>query len=201
MFQTIEKDVSKSLEVKRSKFIANAFYIESEDEAKQKIEGICKKYFDAKHHVYAYKLTNIERCSDDGEPQGTAGTPLLDIIKRKNLNNILVVVTRYFGGILLGTGGLVKAYSDAFIMALNTANIVSKDIGIEAKVTLKYENLEKFKYLCSNLGLEIEDSKYDLNILVTICGKKENFERLLENYNLIIDSQITNENKIITCNS
>ena len=197
MFQSIDNYAIGEIEVKRSRFIAEVFYIEDETIAKQRIDEIKKKYFDAKHHVFSYKIDNLERFSDDGEPQGTAGTPLLDIIKKRNLNNILVVVTRYFGGTLLGTGGLVKAYSDAFTIALDNANIVNKTNGIEYEIVANYENLEKIKYICRNNNITIENIEYGEKITITLTSIKESYEVLKQNYNLIENSKITNENIVI----
>ena len=197
MFQSIDSYAIGEIEVKRSRFIAEVFYIEDESIAKEKIDEIKKKYFDAKHHVFSYKIDNLERFSDDGEPQGTAGTPLLDIIKKRNLNNILVVVTRYFGGILLGTGGLVKAYSDAFTLALENAKIVNKTNGIEYEIVANYENLEKIKYICQNNNITIKNIEYGEKITITLTSIKESYEVLKQNYNLIENSKITNENIVI----
>ncbi len=197
MFQSIDSYAIGEIEVKRSRFIAEVFYIEDESIAKEKIDEIKKKYFDAKHHVFSYKIDNLERFSDDGEPQGTAGTPLLDIIKKRNLNNILVVVTRYFGGTLLGTGGLVKAYSDAFTLALENAKIVNKTNGIEYEIVANYENLEKIKYICQNNNITIKNIEYGEKITITLTSIKESYEVLKQNYNLIENSKITNENIVI----
>ena len=197
MFQSIDDYSTGEIEVKKSRFIAEVFYVDNEDIAKDHIIEIRKKYFDAKHHVYSYKIGNLERFSDDGEPQGTAGTPLLDIIKKRNLNNILVVVTRYFGGTLLGTGGLVKAYSDAFNVALENANIVNKDIGMEYKITIKYENFEKIKYICQNLKIEIKNVEYGSDINLVMNSSNNAYKELMQNYNLIKDSKMINEKIII----
>ena len=115
-FFTIEGEETKEKEIveKKSRFIAQIIKITSEEEANKKILEIKKKHRDAKHNVFAYRIVNgIEKFSDDGEPSGTAGVPILDILRGEKLENILLVVTRYFGGILLGTGGLVRAYSSA----------------------------------------------------------------------------------------
>ena len=115
MIQTIKENAS--CEIVEKKFIANVFYVESKEEAEDFIKQIHKQYHDAKHHCYAYRISSkeniIEKASDDGEPSGTAGAPILTILSKNHLANVLVIVTRYFGGILLGTGGLVKAYSKA----------------------------------------------------------------------------------------
>ncbi len=122
MFKTIENEGIAQIVEKKSKFIAHAFYVESINEAEEYLGKIRKKYYDARHNCYAYRINvedeTYEKQSDDGEPSGTAGAPILNILKKKELSNVLVVVTRYFGGILLGTGGLVKAYSEAAISAV-----------------------------------------------------------------------------------
>lgn len=129
-FRTIKENVTAQLIEKKSKFIANVFYIESKLEAENIIKEVNKKYWDARHNCFAFRVMEderiVERASDNGEPQGTAGAPMLNIISKNNLCNILVVVTRYFGGILLGTGGLVRAYSDVTNLALENASLINK---------------------------------------------------------------------------
>jgi len=121
-FKTIINNAEAEIVEKRSKFIANIYYVKSLEEVEEKLKDIKKKYFDSRHNCYAYRIededTIIERASDDGEPSGTAGAPILNILNKMELMNVLVIVTRYFGGILLGTGGLVKAYSQATKMAI-----------------------------------------------------------------------------------
>ena len=116
-FKTIINNAEAEIVERRSKFIANIYYVKSLEEVEEKLKAIKKKYFDSRHNCYAYRIededTIIERASDDGEPSGTAGAPILNILNKMELMNVLVIVTRYFGGILLGTGGLVKAYSQA----------------------------------------------------------------------------------------
>ena len=113
-FKTIEKENSAEIVEKKSRFIANIYNVESKEEA---IKQIKKKYYDAKHHCFAFSIIEengiTQKSSDDGEPSGTAGAPILNIIKSNNLQNVVIIVTRYFGGILLGTGGLTRAYSEA----------------------------------------------------------------------------------------
>ena len=124
-FKTIINNAEAEIVEKRSKFIANIYYVKSLEEVEEKLKDIKKKYFDSRHNCYAYRIededTIIERASDDGEPSGTAGAPILNILNKMELMNVLVIVTRYFGGILLGTGGLVKAYSQATKMAIENA--------------------------------------------------------------------------------
>ena len=121
-FVTIKDNVQFELVEKKSRFIANLFYVESTQKAENIIKEIRKKYYDAKHNCIAYRIIEngriVEKASDDGEPSGTAGAPMLNILQKNNLANVLIIVTRYFGGILLGTGGLVRAYSARFIRSI-----------------------------------------------------------------------------------
>ena len=131
-FNTIlESSIQAEIVEKKSRFIANLFYVENPEEAELRIKEIKKKYHDAKHNCFAYLTFEngeiYKKFSDDGEPSGTAGAPMMEIIEKENLRNVLVVVTRYFGGILLGTGGLVRAYSDALKEAIKKATLVSKE--------------------------------------------------------------------------
>ena len=118
-FATIKEEVYVEIVEKKSKFIAHLFPVENVEEAENIIKETKKKYYDARHNCIAYRIVDkskvIEKASDDGEPSGTAGAPMLNILQKNNLANVLIIVTRYFGGILLGTGGLVRAYSARFI--------------------------------------------------------------------------------------
>lgn len=190
-FYTIEKNVETEIVVKKSKFIANIFYISTNKEAEEKIKEIKKKYFDARHNCFAYRVVEndniIEKSSDDGEPSGTAGGPMLNILQKNNLANILIVVTRYFGGILLGTGGLVRAYSDALLEALEKTQKVKMVSGLELEVTLSYNNFENFKYYCKNHEINIISTNYNENIVCEIdmeLEKKVEFDRDYENKRL-----------------
>ena len=164
MFQTIRKDTIAEITEKKSKFIAHAFYVESVKQAEKKLEEVRKKYNDARHHCYAYCVIEQEqtilKSSDDGEPSGTAGAPILTILEKNQLNNILIVVTRYFGGILLGTGGLVRAYSEATTKALQQVEWIQKEWGYEIEVVIKYCDLDKFKYFCRRHQINIQKEEY-----------------------------------------
>ena len=190
-FYTIEKNVETEIVVKKSKFIANIFYISTNKEAEEKIKEIKKKYFDARHNCFSYRVVEndniIEKASDDGEPSGTAGGPMLNILQKNNLTNILIVFTRYFGGILLGTGGLVRAYSDALLEALEKTSKVKMVSGLELEVTLSYNNFENFKYYCKNHEINIISTNYNENIVCKIdmkLEKKVEFDRDYENKRL-----------------
>ena len=159
MFKTINKNVSAEIVEKKSKFIANVFYVETQEEAEEKVKEIKKKYFDARHNCYAYSVFTkdgiVNKFSDDGEPSGTAGSPMLNILNSKELTNLVVIVTRYFGGILLGTGGLVRAYTGAVQEALANVEEVTKDLGLEVKIQVSYPDLEKLKYYLKQNEIEI----------------------------------------------
>lgn len=178
MFKTIKKDVSAELVEKKSKFIADIFCVTSKEEADEKIKQVKRKYHDARHNCYAYRIITsdgiIEKSSDDGEPSGTAGAPMLTILSKNNLANILVIVTRYFGGILLGTGGLVKAYSGACTLGLENAEIVEKDIADLYEIEIGYTDINKFKHFAKNNKIFILKEEYLEDILIEIAVKNEN---------------------------
>ncbi len=204
MFKTIDKNVSSEIIEKKSKFIANIYYIESIEEAEEKIKEIKKKYFDARHNCYAFSIYTkegiVNRFSDDGEPSGTAGSPILNIINSKELTNILVIVTRYFGGILLGTGGLVRAYTGATQEALKQISEIKKDIGLETKIEVSYSDFEKFKYYLKQKEIKLIDSEYSENIVSTIEITNEKLNQIEDNINelnfKILDIKIIKEKYI-----
>ena len=189
MFNTIKETSSAEIVEKKSKFIANIFYVESIEDVENKLKEIRKKYYDAKHNCYAFRLDkdNISRFSDDGEPSGTAGSPMLNILEGRNLSNVLVIVTRYFGGILLGTGGLVRAYSDATIKAIENANIVSKVFGNVVNIEVEYKDLDNFKYYLKNENINIEDISYVEKIIIKIELTDEELKKI---------NQLKNERKL-----
>lgn len=179
MFKTIKENVSAEIVEKKSKFIANVFYVESKEEAEEIIKAQKKKYHDARHNCYAYRILEenvIERASDDGEPSGTAGAPMLNILAKQEIVNVLVIVTRYFGGILLGTGGLVKAYSEATKKALEAAEFTKIEEGFIYNVEIKYSDLEKFKYFIKNNEIKIKKEEYFENVYLDIFVPKNKNE-------------------------
>lgn len=183
-FITILKDETAEIVEKKSKFIANLFHVESVEEAENRIKDIKKKYHDARHNCIAYRVAEngqiIEKSSDDGEPSGTAGGPMLNILQKNNLCNLVIVVTRYFGGILLGTGGLVRAYSEATQQAIEKSTKVIKVIGREMIIELDYSNLEKFKYYCKNNNINIKKIDYMDNIILKIEMEESVKEKIIE---------------------
>lgn len=172
MFKTIKKSTSTEIVEKKSKFIANIFYVETRKEAENIIKQINKKYYDARHNCYAFRILEndetVEKSSDDGEPSGTAGAPMLNILSKDNFINVLVVVTRYFGGILLGTGGLVKAYSQVTKNALNTSELTDMYVGFKYIVEIKYTSLENFKYFIKNNEINVIKEEYFENVKLDI---------------------------------
>lgn len=186
-FKTIvEENVCGEIVEKKSKFIANLFFVESIEDAEEKIKLMKKKYFDAKHNCYAYIISNnneiTKKSSDDGEPSGTAGAPMLEILEKNNLANVVVVVTRYFGGILLGTGGLVRAYSDALKKAIENATWATQEHGYEIDITIEYADFENFKYYCGKKNIKIVGCEYLDNIICKINLNDEEKEVLENDY-------------------
>ena len=207
MSKTILENTSAQLVEKKSKFIANIYYVQSQEEVENILKEIRKKYYDARHNCYAYSiLTNngiVNKMSDDGEPSGTAGAPMLNIITKNELTNILVVVTRYFGGILLGTGGLVKAYSEATMQALEKATIVNEEIGYEVEITVLYNEWEKVKYYLEKSNILIIDVKYNEKIVskIEVTEKEKNkIKELIDECSLKIEKLNTIKQKNIRKN-
>lgn len=165
-YRTVMHQAEAELVEKRSRFIATVKPVQTENEAIEVLESLKKQYWDAKHNVYAYVLeeNNIQRYSDDGEPAGTAGVPVLDMIKKEGLSNLIVVVTRYFGGILLGTGGLVHAYSKSAKLGVEAAKPVTMQLCREVMLECDYSMFGKLQPWILNQGLKISDINYADNV-------------------------------------
>ena len=186
MFFTIEEEkLEEEIVEKKSKFIAHLYYVTNEEEAQDILQKVKKQYYDARHNCFAYRVMTesgvVERFSDDGEPSGTAGGPMLNILAKNNLCNVVVVVTRYFGGMLLGTGGLVRAYSDATVKVIDTATLANETFGLEVEVTIDYNELELLKYYCKNNNISIVNTVYENNIKCYIEVTNEELNDLLDN--------------------
>lgn len=172
---------------KKSRFIATVRPIASEEEAVAFIAEMKKKYWDAKHNCSAFVLgerQEISRCSDDGEPAQTAGRPMLDVLLREDIHNVAVVVTRYFGGVLLGTGGLVRAYQKATQEGLAASTIIDKREGIQLTVGTDYNGLGKLQYMIAQKNLTLIDTVYtekvELQLMVPIENKEEVEKEIIE---------------------
>jgi len=154
---------------KKSRFIGQVLSIETEEQAIEFIEKTKKQYWDASHNCYAYvfgERQQIQRCSDDGEPSGTAGRPMLDVLLGMNLTNVVVIVTRYFGGTLLGTGGLVRAYQKSTQVALENSVILEKCIGFRVNVKTDYNGIGKLQYIAATMELHTLNTEYAEDVTV-----------------------------------
>ena len=154
---------------KKSRFIATVRPVESEDEAESFINETKKKYWDARHNCSAFvigKRQELTRCSDDGEPAGTAGRPMLDVLLKENIHNAAVVVTRYFGGVLLGTGGLVRAYQQATKAGLSASEIIEKKDGAVLFIRTDYTGIGRLQYLFAQEKITVMDTAYEADVLV-----------------------------------
>lgn len=166
-YRIITKTAEAEIEVKKSRFIAAIAPCRSEDEAKAFLEQIRKTHYDARHNCFAFRIGNpeqvLERQSDDGEPQGTAGKPMLEILKGAALYDVCAVVTRYFGGTLLGTGGLLRAYSDALKEAVAAASCEALKRGVRLRISCDYAMANRVKSLASRSELFTEREEYAEN--------------------------------------
>ena len=160
---------------KKSKFIANIVHVETQEEAQMFINEVKAKYFDARHNVYAYILLdgNVKRYSDDGEPQGTSGIPSLNVLEGEGLYNVCVVITRYFGGTLLGTGGLVRAYSGAVKQAIENSKIVTAVKCTNLKLTCDYSLWSKVENISESFGVLIKNTDFTHEICAKVYVKND----------------------------
>jgi len=156
---------------KKSRFIGAAKPVDTVDEALSFVNEIKKKHYQARHNCYAYSvglLTKDVRYSDDGEPQGTAGKPILSVIEGSDIRNIVIVVTRYFGGVLLGTGGLVRAYTDAAKAALDASKIVTVQPLTVTRISFSYKDVSRIERNLKLAGIDEFDSEYGENVVYTV---------------------------------
>lgn len=183
-YRTVRQEGAGFLEVKRSKFHCYAAPVHSQDEANAFIAKIRSRHWDARHNVPAYIIRNgnMQHFSDDGEPSGTAGRPVLDVLVGKQVTDVCVVITRYFGGVLLGTGGLVRAYSEGAQRALDAAGIVTMRKMTRCKLELDYSLYGRFPSLLADVGGRLEDTSFgsavDLQFLLP-AGTLDSFNRRL----------------------
>ena len=166
---------------KKSRFIATIRPVSSEEEAVAFIEEMKKKYYDARHNCSAFVIGSkgeLTRSSDDGEPSGTAGRPMLEVLTGSGIRNIAAVVTRYFGGVLLGTGGLVRAYSGAVKMALEQCETITRRYGVQMLIKTDYNGVGKIQYLLGSKDVVIQDSVYAADVQMTVLVPIEEYDRL-----------------------
>ena len=171
IYHTIYKGGNGEIVEKKSRFIAEVYPVTSEEEAMEILEQTRKQYWDARHHCWAYIIGRnpaAERMSDDGEPAGTAGKPILEVIRGRELTNVLVIVTRYFGGTLLGTGGLVRAYTAATLEGLKNSESIARIHGVKLGIETNYTDLGKIQYLIANRNLDQLEPVYTDKVEMTV---------------------------------
>ena len=187
MIYSIKDNFINRIEVKKSIFITYLYKVYSVEDCNKIIKSIKEKHCDATHCCYGYIINNEQKASDDGEPSKTAGVPILEILKKNNFNYILCIVVRYFGGIKLGAGGLIRTYSLAAKEAINSCNKVYFVDGYRISITIDYSQIEKLEYLLKDCN--IIDKKFDINPTYIIDIDKE-FINKLNNYNYEIINNI-----------
>lgn len=173
--KTVKENIKNEIIINKSRFITLLIKINNLDEIEKILKEIKKKYKDATHYCYAYIIGNKEKCSDNGEPSGTAGMPILNVLKQNNLTNILCVVIRYFGGIKLGAGGLIRAYSTSASEAVNKTNIVNLIKGYKIVIEFNYDNIKQINYLLKDIQIK---KKYGNTITYTFYIKEDSLNKI-----------------------
>ena len=171
IYKIIYKPGTGEIVEKKSRFIANVYNIEDEQQVSSYINANKKQYWDARHNCYAFVLgdnNQVQRCSDDGEPTGTAGKPILEVLIGSEIHNCLIIITRYFGGTLLGTGGLVRAYGQAAKIGLKNSVILEKKFGNVIKIVTDYNGLGKVQYIAGQMNLDILEIEYSEIVIIKI---------------------------------
>lgn len=191
---TIQKNIENIVEIKHSKFITKLFKVKSIEEIETILEELKKEHSDATHICYAYKIENIAKFSDDGEPGGTAGLPMMEVLIKKEMDFILAVVIRYFGGIKLGSGGLVRAYSSGVADSLKLAVLQELVPGYEIKIVTNYENMKRLDYILKDI---LNIKKEFLESVTYILEVDKEFFKSLEEFNPIILKEILIEKDIV----
>lgn len=181
-YKTVKEDGFFETEIKKSKFLTCITEVKTEEEALEVIKNTKKKYYDSTHVCSAYVLKNTMHSSDDGEPSGTAGKPILDVILGAELVNVVITVTRYFGGTLLGTGGLVRAYSGSASGVIKNSEIVTVKSGTLFKFNIDYSTFPKIEYICREAGIIIYEINYlsEIEFTVLLEDKKEFFGKVTD---------------------
>ena len=171
---------------KRSRFLGHLRPVESEEEARAFIAEMKKKYYDARHNCWCYSIRDgAERYSDDGEPQGSAGIPMLEVLRRRGVTNAVCVVTRYFGGVLLGAGGLVRAYTKGCAIALDAAQVVRMQLSRRLLLDVPYPLWDKVSYAMKSLPLLIEDTSFGASVEATVLIRVNDLEEVTAKLMLI----------------
>lgn len=192
--KSIKFNIENEFIIKKSKFITKLYFVTSEIEIKNILDENKTEYKDATHICYAYILNNVERFNDDSEPSGTAGIPILNVLKNNNLNNVLCVVIRYFGGIKLGAGGLIRAYCSSVSEALNKTEIINVVNGKKIELTFSYDDIKKVNHILNDIN--IVDKQFDENVKYIIIVKEKNVNSLINQLTELCNIKIK-ENTLI----
>ena len=193
-YKIITKEGTGEIVEKKSRFIASVFSVETQQEAEEKIAEISKKYWDAKHNCYAYVIgVNGEntKCSDNGEPSGTAGKPILEVINGSGITNVLIIVTRYFGGVLLGTGGLVRAYTQSAQAGIAACEVGEKVYSQKLTLKVGYNMINNVQYYLGQNDIAIADSRYEADVEFDICVKEADIQRITDGLTQKCEGQLT----------
>ena len=180
-YKTVYEGGEGELVEKKSRFIATVRPVKTEEEVNQFVEELRKKYWDARHNCWAFILgerQEFKRCSDDGEPSQTAGKPMMDVLTGAGLTDVAVVVTRYFGGTLLGTGGLVRAYSGAVQEGLKNSTVITKYLGVKLSVTTDYNGVGKLQYLFGQKEIPILSAEYTDKVVFTVLVESSRIQEI-----------------------
>ena len=190
---TIKKDVKVEFTEKKSVFIGHAFFVSTEEQALEKLDLVAHEHGQATHNVYAYSLRQhgVQRCSDAGEPQGTAGMPVLKVITLNGLVDVCIVVTRYFGGILLGAGGLVRAYTKAAAMAVEEAGKTEIILATTFLLEYGYELHENVMWILEKYGATVTDRQFTDKVEVAAVLPSDELEKLKNELNTLYYSRVT----------
>ena len=182
---TIKDNKEKTIIINKSKFISQSYFVNSVSDAQDRIDSIKNKYSDATHVCYAYIIDSNIKYSDDKEPNNTAGLPIYNVLEKNNLNHVLVIVIRYFGGIKLGAGGLTRAYSNSATLAINN-NITKLIPGYKVEIKLDYNSIKEVEYILKDGN--IISKQFDEDITIILEVQNENIERIKEKLNNYIKS-------------
>lgn len=205
----IYKNTTNEIEIKKSRFITNLIYVDNEDDANIELNKIKKNHYDAKHNCFSYiigKNMNFKKQSDDGEPKGTAGIPMLNVLENNSITNCLAVVTRYFGGILLGAGGLLRAYVDSITEALKNAILSEVYDGINFYINTDYQHYSIIEKLIENYdNIHLINSSFYENIKLEYVINKSDYETFKNSIINVTNGKINlifnNENSFIVYNN
>lgn len=196
-YLTVNDITEAEITEKKSRFIATVLHIESEEEATAILADFRKRYWDARHNCYAYvlgKKSELERFSDDGEPSGTAGRPILEVIKGRGLTNTMIIVTRYFGGVLLGTGGLVRAYTDSSALAVDTAKeegrLVNMRLLLKADIKADYTLSGKVQYSLAGMDVKVFDTIYEDSVIFKVGIPADEADKVIDKITDVTNAKV-----------